>query len=218
MSWTVKAPNDSAKRKAFDDVIHKALNSEEILMFCAASDQGKYADLTYPRGSNPNSFRIGAAKATGSMSDTVGDFHKLSFTFPGHEVVIDHAYDDVFDKSFSKFEAHSGSSVANALAAALAALIIECVRLGILYTSETKQPDPSVAIRQSDLDAISRRGAMDDAFRVIGTNRNTDNMYIEVWKTFSGVAERLKQNEGARISQLEIIAGLARLFLKKGVT
>lgn len=105
MSWTVKPPKDPVKKKAFDDAIHNALNSRDILMFCAASDQGKPADLTYPHDSNPNSFRIGAAKATGSMSDAVGDVHKLSFTFPGHQVVMKRAYDDLMDRNFSKFEA-----------------------------------------------------------------------------------------------------------------
>lgn len=216
MSWTIKPPENPVKRKAFDDAIHHALNSRGMLVFCAASDQGQSADLTYPHGSNANSFRIGAAKATGSMSEAVGDAHKLSFLFPGHEVVIgDGTYDDVYDKGFGKFEAHSGSSVANALAVGLAALIVECVRLGVFYTSETNQLDPVVAIRKSDHAKIRNREQMQYAFTSIGTNRNTDHMYIEVWNTFSTVAESLKQNEGARISQLEIIAGLARLFLRK---
>lgn len=92
MSWTIKPPTEPTKKADFDHAINNALNIKGLLMFCAASDQGKSADLMYPHGSNPNSFRIGAAKATGSMLDTVGDAHELSFIFPGHEVVIDHNY------------------------------------------------------------------------------------------------------------------------------
>ncbi|KAJ4256271.1 hypothetical protein NW762_009351 [Fusarium torreyae] len=218
MSWTIKPPTELSKRKAFDDAIHTALNTKGILMFCAASDQGKSTDPMYPHGSNPNSFRIGAAKATGTMLDTVGDGHELSFTFPGHEVVVDRTYDDVHDKEFHKFEAHSGSSVANALAAGLAALIIECVRLGVIYTNEARQLGATVAaIRKDDLVKIRERKQMEYALTSIGTNRNTDNKYIEVWDTFSDVAESLKQHEGVRIDQLEVIANLAGMFLRKGV-
>lgn len=215
MSWTIKPPADLIERKKIDDAVHHALNKKGMAMFCAASDQGKSADLTYPHASNPNSFRIGAAKATGSMSDAVGDAHRLSFIFPGHEVVIDRAYDDVPDNTFQNFEPHSGSSVANALATGLAALICECVRLGVIHTNETKQSDSAVAITQNDLDKIYKRDTMQHAFTSIGTNRNTDHLYIEVWNTFPEAAEKLKRNQGDPRSELEIIAGLARLFLRK---
>ncbi|KAM0419064.1 hypothetical protein ACHAPT_012003 [Fusarium lateritium] len=215
MSWTIKPP-EGDKKKEFDDAIHNALNSKGVLMFCAASDQGQSADLTYPHGSNRASFRIGAAKATGSMSDTVGDAHDLDFIFPGHQVVVNSS-DDVYDTDLQKFEAHSGSSVANALAAGLAALVVECVRLGVFYTNETNQHDPTSAIRKDDLIKIRDRNQMKYALSWIGTNRNTDNKYIEVWDTFNAVAEKLRQNEGSRIDRLENIATLARFFLKKGV-
>ncbi|KAK8925053.1 Major intracellular serine protease [Metarhizium anisopliae] len=214
-SWTVKPP-EAGLKKAFDDAVHHALNTKGALMFCAASDQGKSADLTYPHGSNPNSFRIGAARATGSVVDNVGDGHELSFLLPGHEVVVDSAYEDVPDKEFGTFAPHSGSSVATALAAGLAALIVECVRLGVLYTAETGPPDETVTIGRDDLVRICERRQMEYALASIGTSRNTDNKYIEVWNTFGAAAEKLKHSEGDRMSQLEIIAGLARLFLRKG--
>ncbi|UKZ53163.1 hypothetical protein TrVGV298_006955 [Trichoderma virens] len=124
MPWTIKPPTEQKKKDEFDDAIHNALNTKGLLMFCAASDQGSSADLMYPYGSNPNSFRISAAKATGSMLDTVGDAHELSFISPSNEVVIDHDYQDVQDKAFREFEALSGSSVATALATGLAALVM----------------------------------------------------------------------------------------------
>lgn len=215
MSWTIKPPTEPAKKADFDHAINNALNTKGLLMFCAASDQGKSSDLMYPHGSNPNSFRIGAAKATGSMLDTVGDAHELSFIFPGHEVVIDHNDEDVYDKTFQKFEAHSGSSVATALATGLAALVMECVRLGILHTIETNQIDQNVAITKDDLTKIRERKQMEQALTLIGTSHLTKNKYIEVWKTFSGAAEDLKNLEGDRIGQLGRIASLARRFLGK---
>ena len=214
MSWTIKPPSDPTKKQAFDYAIHSALNEHNILIFCAASDHGKSADRTYPHASNPNSFRIGAARSTGSLLDQVSDSDGLSFLFPGHDVVVDRAYEDA---QLREFEAHTGSSVACALATGLAALIIECVRLGVFYTNETTQRDPSVAIRSDDLVKIRELRQMEYALKSIGTDRNTNNRYIEVWDTFSDVADKLKNNEGDRLGQLEAIAGIARVFLRKGV-
>ncbi|KAI1505744.1 hypothetical protein F5X99DRAFT_367585 [Biscogniauxia marginata] len=217
MSWTTKPPDNPRDREAFDNAIRKA-NSKGVLMFCSASDQGRFPDSNYPHASNPNyTFRIGAAKATGTTSDTVGDGHELNFIFPGHEVVLGPLYGDVADKSFTDFPSHTGSSVATALAAGLAALVLECVRLGIFYTMEARQQDPSVAIRREDLIKMRNKSAMEYAFSSIGVNRQTDNKYIEVWNTFSDVARDLKNNEGASSVQMGFIAGLARLFLRKGV-
>lgn len=220
MSWTIKPPIETAKAD-FDNAMHMAMNGKNhALMFCAASDQGKFSDRTYPHRSNPSSFRIGAAAATGKIMDTVGDADDLSFIFPGHEVVVDNWYDDVKDTTLKKFEAHTGSSVATALAAGLAALIMECVRLGVVHTNESpgKQQDATVAIRADDLVRIKDRDTMRSALLSIGTDINTRNLYLEVWRLFEDKAKKLEE---ARLNcdpegQLEIIAGMARNFLRKG--
>lgn len=192
-------------------------------MFCAASDQGKFPDQTFPHAVNPNIFRIGAAAATGKIMDTVGDHQGLSFILPGHEVVVDSWYDDVEDEALDKFEAHSGSSVATALAAALAALVIECVRLGVIHTNDSppeQQHDSTVAIRMNDLQQIRDQETMKKALSSIGTDNNTNHLYLKVWDLFEKNADKLK---AARLNrepggQLEIISGLARHFLRKGIT
>lgn len=220
MSWTIKPPTEPVKLQ-FDNAVHLALNGKHrALMFCAASDQGKFADRTYPHRSNPSSFRIGAAAATGKIMDTVGDTDDLSFIFPGHQVVVDNWYDDVQDTTLKKFEAHTGSSVATALASGLAALIMECVRLGVVHTNENpgKQQDATVAIKADDLVRIKDRDTMKSALLSIGTDINTRNLYLEVWRLFEDKAKKLEE---ARLDcdpegQLEIIAGLARIFLRKG--
>ncbi|KAK2012402.1 subtilisin-like protein [Colletotrichum eremochloae] len=209
MSWTMKPPLEDSVKDEFEDEIIKA-GKKGILMFCAASDQGKTADRTWPHSIGTKSFRIGAAKATGATASNVGDADLLSFTLPGHEGTIE----SVLGTSHRKLEGHSGSSVANALATGLAALIIECVRLGVFHTNRTAQHDPTVAIRKEDLLEIRKRENMDRALKSIGTNRNTEHKYIEVWQTFSDAAEKLK-HQGDPISQLDIIAGLARKFLRK---
>ncbi|ENH71717.1 Major intracellular serine protease [Fusarium oxysporum f. sp. cubense race 1] len=220
MSWAIKPPEEPL-RSQFDTAIFNAIGKHGVLIFCAASDQGQSADVSYPHASSHHCFRIGAAKATGSIVDTVGDSQTVDLIFPGHEVVID---SNETKTQLEKFDAHSGSSVANGLAAGLAALVIECVRLGALYTREYRKLEPKVAINYShisideeDLKKIRSRAQMAYALNWIGTNQNTNNKYIEVWHTFSGVAEKLSRSEGVSLEQLEHIATLAGFFLKKGM-
>ncbi|KAF5020073.1 hypothetical protein F66182_7915 [Fusarium sp. NRRL 66182] len=216
MSWTITPP-EGERRRRFDDAIYNALKVKGILVFCAASDQGKSADVTYPYGSNNASFRIGAAKATGGMAETVGDANGLDFIFPGHQVVTNGSEDSSYDSDLQEFEPQSGSSVATALAAGLAALIIECVRLGVFYTNKTNPVDPNTAIRKDDLVKICQRENMKSAMESIGTSRHTDGKYIEVWHRFDPVAEYLRRKDGSDIDQLEKIATLARHFFQKGL-
>ncbi|KAF9772122.1 hypothetical protein IL306_010180 [Fusarium sp. DS 682] len=218
MSWTIKPPEEESLRSEFDKAIFNA-NQDGALIFCAASDQGQYADLSYPHASSNQCFRIGAAKSTGNIVETVGDSQTVDFTFPGHEVVVDA---NEMNPQLKKFEAHSGSSVANGLATGLAALIIECVRLGVLYTRQYKKLDPKVvkgynyiSIDEEDLKKIRTRKQMEYAFNWIGTNHNTNNKYIEVWSRFNEAAGHLSDSEGVELEQLSHMAKLAASFLNK---
>lgn len=213
MSWTIKPPLDTTK---FDDAIKNAsTRNKPVLMFCSASDQGHFPDYNYPHASNPNAvFRIGASTATGAFADFVGDPTKLDLAFPGQEVDFDKNADR---EHLSRFESHTGSSIATALAAGLAALILECVRLGVIYTQEAQHSDPRMAIHKEDLIKIRSKMAMMDALRRIGTGEQTQNKYIEVWNTFDAITKKLKQEEGVRKNQLDVIAGLAQVLLNKGV-
>ncbi|KAM0490403.1 hypothetical protein ACHAP8_011620 [Fusarium lateritium] len=219
MSWTIKPP-EGELRNRFNAAVQNAVDNHGILMFCSTSDQGKSADINYPHQSNRQCFRIGGAKATGTMLDTVGDPHAVDFIFPGHEVVISSREDD---SSAQKFEPHTGSSVANALATGLAALVIECVRLSVIYNRElAKQGQQTVVafgyspIVEDDINKIRERARMEDAFHSIGVNQNTNHKYIEVWNTFDAVATNLKRS-GTEYEKLRHIATLAEYFLKKGV-
>ncbi|KAI3391719.1 hypothetical protein diail_6860 [Diaporthe ilicicola] len=224
MSWTIKPPEEPLKGLFLQAVNSAMIDPKGILMFCAAADQGNFTERTFPHTLNSNIFRIGAAAATGKVLDKVGARKDLSFTLPGHEVVIDHWYDDVGDQAFNHFEPHSGSSVATALAAALAALIIECVRLGVIHTnacSPEQQNDSTFAIRMGDLKRIRERETMRKALSSINTDIDADPLYLQVWDLFEKNAERLKAarigGERGGNEQLEIISGLARHFLRKGV-
>ncbi|KAF3074378.1 hypothetical protein CFAM422_003607 [Trichoderma lentiforme] len=215
MSWTIKQPEDTKQQQEFVDAVHIAINIKKILMFCAASDQGKSKDSSYPHDSNTKIFRIGAAKATGSIAEIVGDEHELSFIFPGHELVIDRR-EDFEDQEISQFEAHSGSSVATALATGLAALIFECVRLGVWHSETARKNETAMAITKDDLDGLRVRDRMESVLKCIGLDQNTNYKYIEVWKVFPAIASKLEHCEGSHEEQLEILAGLAFALLKKG--
>lgn len=214
MSWATKPPENQDDKMAFDDAIRKAHN-KNILMFCSATDQGKFEDLTYPHASNPQyTFKVGAAKATGVTPDFVNDTD-LKFVFPGHEVVLGTPYEDVSDKHFDSFVSHTGSSVATALASGLAALVLECVRLSYISTLKNPRLRGRGAIQRADMDRIRKREALESAFSYICGGRQADNKYIEVWKTFTEFGEDLKRNEGAYEAQMDVITRLARLFLRK---
>lgn len=220
MSWTIKPPKEATKKKLFTDTITSAMfNSKDTLMVCAASDQGKYPDRTYPHAVNSNISRIGAAAATGNLSDTVGDPQRLGFILPGQDVVIDNWYEDVEDEALANFEAHTGSSVATTLAVGLAALIVECVRLGMIHTNNSpqhQQQDPTLVITVDDLQQIRDHETMKTAMSAIGTDNNTDHLYLKVWEWFD--AQKLKVARGRPGGELEFISRLARHFLRKGIT
>ncbi|CEI68158.1 unnamed protein product [Fusarium venenatum] len=170
--------------------------------------------------SNRQCFRIGGAKATGTMLDTVGDPHAVDFIFLGHEVVISSREDE---SSAQKFESYTGSSVANALATGLATLAIECVRLSVIYNRElAKQGQQTIVafghspIVEDDITKVRERARMEDAFHSISVNQNTNHKYIEVWNTFDAVATNLKRSD-TEYEKLRHIATLVEYFLKKGV-
>ncbi|KAF5686700.1 hypothetical protein FDENT_5704 [Fusarium denticulatum] len=147
ISWTIKPPEEPL-RNQFDTAIFNAIGKHGCLIFCAASDQGQSVDVSYPHASSHHCFRVGAAKATGNIVDTVGDSQPVDIIFPGHEVVND---SNEAKTQLEKFDAHPGSSVANGLAAGLAALVIQCVKLGALYTREYRKLEPKVAINYSHI-------------------------------------------------------------------
>src|SRR4051794_39774893 len=127
MSWTIER---TELNKSDIDELERAIElaaSKDILMFCAATDQGAYRDRTYPAASGTKKiFKIGAAEASGAAYKWVGDQSAVDFIMPGHQVVLER-HDD---RNVTKFTPLTGSSVATALASGLAAVVLYCVQLG----------------------------------------------------------------------------------------
>ncbi|KAK3324380.1 peptidase S8/S53 domain-containing protein [Cercophora scortea] len=89
MSWTIDPPGDEDVRRELEDAILRA-EKANILMFCSAADQGAKQTDTYPSRATRRIFTIGAAGSSGETTSWVGNPEKVSFTFPGDGVEMNH--------------------------------------------------------------------------------------------------------------------------------
>ena len=180
-------------------ILQKAVNSK-ALMFCSAPDEGNFASLDYPSGpwrKNKRFFRIGAASAHGQVFDLSPE-DGITFVLPGVDVVKDEAGGN---KSLSggitgrvkDFRYETGSSVATALAAGLAAMIICCVKASILalMTANQNQQVVGLAINNDGAETIVDTQAMMEAFRSLG--HVTSNNFIQVWDELDNVTTMLQE-------------------------
>lgn len=129
MSWTItpSSNEDETERKERKELEQAIMDAAaaEILMFCSASDEGAKQNDTLPSKAMSGSiFKIGGADVNGNLYERVGDIAAVDYTLPGHLV----ASEVPPDVTRSKVQYSSGSSVATALAAGLAALILYCAR------------------------------------------------------------------------------------------
>ena len=130
MSWTIERTDENKSDiLALEQAVQVAAN-KRILMFCAASDGGPVSDRSFPaRSVKEVLFKIGAATEEGSKWKWVGDATNIDFIFPGHKVVKER-YTEAPIQSCNLL---TGSSVATAIAAGLAALILDCVQRAALH-------------------------------------------------------------------------------------
>ncbi|KAF2106735.1 hypothetical protein BDV96DRAFT_607204 [Lophiotrema nucula] len=203
MSWTVQQnKNDNSDdierlRDRLREASTKSSTSgqQEILLFCSAPDKGhsNLEDQYFPFdcAGVPQMFKIGAADPDGSISRWVDS--RVDYILPGHEVQMKDCDIDIEEDKIPR----TGSSVATALAAGLAALIIHCVRLGVIYNHyEYRGLSPSGPSAGVDLDCYRRiktYKGMKDAFRRIakeGTHGSSDKR-LGVETFFQGKASRL---------------------------
>lgn len=130
MSWTIKKTEENTSHIESLEKAVQAAAKDNILMFCAASDGGAVTDQTFPAESQRESvFKIGAATEEGKAWKWVGEGKNVDFIFPGHEVVQER-YKEALLQNCNLL---TGSSVATAIAAGLAALVLDCVQLAALH-------------------------------------------------------------------------------------
>jgi hypothetical protein len=99
----------------------KAINAN-ILIFYLARDKRAYNASIYPSKATGKIFTISAANSLGASIDYIGNISKLSYTFPGDKVKVDNG-----PTRRTPQEIVDRLSVATALAAGLAALILYCI-------------------------------------------------------------------------------------------
>lgn len=190
-------------------MLQKAVDSK-VLMICSAPDKGKFTTYDYPSGPWPDEFlRIGAARADGTVFDWTSD-NGIDFALPGVDVIKDQDGDSHslrrstlgeggVTKRADKAEYETGSSVATALAAGLAAMLIYCVKASILSNmtaNKDKGVVQGVAIDLNDAASIAKRDAMRNAFSRLG--KVTDNQFIQVWDSLDDISLILGVMEKAR--------------------
>ena len=199
MSWTIRKTDENASHiEDLEKIVKKAARNG-ILMFCAASDGGAVTDQTFPAESQRELvFKIGAATEEGKAWKWVGEEKKIDFIFPGHEVVQERYEGALLEKC----NVLTGSSVATALAAGLAALVLDCVQIAAFHYAElveeqTKLSESSVQqekravdfsrilslerVLHDDYVKLKKTTEMKAAFIRIGV---TDEKYVKVWELF----------------------------------
>ncbi|KAG6356900.1 hypothetical protein INS49_014775 [Diaporthe citri] len=208
MSWTIE---ETDKNEPGIRELNKAIGSaaeQNILMFCAAADQGAAIDRTYPAASPTKQlFKIGAAEAAGGTYKWVGDLSHVDFIFPGHQVVTER-HDDPRVKSYT---ALTGSSVATALASALAAVILYTVQIGGIRRDEKIRrgiglPDSGLINRYK---VLKDHNKMREAFQQIGTTKESDHKYIKVWERFERKVKRAESDGAPKDKYINYIMELA---------
>jgi hypothetical protein len=190
MSWTIETPEET---KLLENAIGAALD-EEILLFCASNDQGNLTDVPYPAKAAGTKiskiFKIGSATVLGLRDMAAQD--SVDFIAPGAEFVKRTLHDD--DQGFAG--PRSGSSIATARCAGLAAVILQCIML--IQTDYTKK---SVRTHNNMVAMLKR--LVDD---------NDKDNYLRVWKVFEVALEKAKLDKNY---EWNVISTVANLFITR---
>ncbi|KAK4080975.1 hypothetical protein Trihar35433_2080 [Trichoderma harzianum] len=197
--------NANGKRNIDADYAAQAVD-RKVLMFCSAPDDGKFTELDYPSGPWPDHFfRIGAAAADGTIFKWTPEVG-ITYVLPGVEVVVNrslHARERL-TKRVDDFKYETGSSVATALAAGLAAMIIYCIKASILTTklaNQNRDPIVGIAIADNDANMIANPEAMKRAFARLG--RVTNAKFIQIWEKLDHVSDTLEVLNGRELKPEE---------------
>ncbi|KAL7800594.1 hypothetical protein V8C43DRAFT_274335 [Trichoderma afarasin] len=241
MSWTIKSTVENGHDETDQDIkdLQNAIKnaiSKGALLFCAAPDEGNKSDATfrqyYPVGYSSCShqmFKIGAAASTNKAWEKTGRVSQLDFLLPGHEV--EPRMGDRIEIKESGLQ--TGSSIATALAAGLAALVIYCVQLAAIESyqlelsdkshqttktqdNDTRQLPINRPITIEDLQSIQTFDSMSHAFRGIHRSNSVnqvDDNYLDVERLFSPLCVKLHDNTLHDMEKKGIIMELARKLL-----
>lgn len=175
--------------------------AQKVLMFCSASDHIEANSMEMlPFSQAPDHiFRIGAALEHGEQDATTEDKSRIRYYFPGNRVA------GLWNERLPKpVEYHDGSSVATALAAGLASLIIHCTEVVKSCQDAGKSSHDKFSGYR---DMLKTREYMKRAFDNIRSDQWTDTKYIPVWKLFGDATEGLTKGSNIQ-DKLEALEDL----------
>ncbi|KAM0351825.1 hypothetical protein ACHAPU_002338 [Fusarium lateritium] len=191
-----KPHSDQSILKSLERIVLERACKQQVLMFCSSSDQISDTDH-YPSSFRRHRFfLIGAAHDDGSAYGHAGKNN--DFIFPGVNVDTSggrslHLY--LADRTAASEES-TGSSIATALAAGLAAMITYCFKASALATVIARMQQgrdymvrPEL-VKQVDVDRIAEHDVLKGAFNRIGKLEN--GQFIQVWDRFQPATEYLK--------------------------
>jgi len=205
MSWSIKQDETDKSQKGHLNRLREALtpqkNCKKPLLFCSAPDIGQSSTKNryYPFGCDEiqNIFKIGAATADGSTHRWTG--HEVHYILPGEKVLIRKEGEvDPGEGDCPK----TGSSIATALAAGLAALIIHCVRLGAIYSTCNENKS---GMNSKTLEAVKTFEVMKHAFDTLklqGTSAGAEKR-LGVESFFASPGKKLNRNDDLHDSQVD---------------
>ncbi|KAK2041487.1 hypothetical protein LZ31DRAFT_567933 [Colletotrichum somersetense] len=192
--------------------------SRNALMFCSSSDQIS-ATKHYPSAFRRSRFfLIGATHDDGSAYGHAGKSN--DFTFPGVNVSTSGGSSlpaFLADKMLSSKEA-TGSSIAMALAAGLAAIITYCFKASALAmaTARMRQGKDYVAgselVQPGDVEKIAEHSVLKTAFNRIG--RKDNGQFTQVWDRFNP-ATLVLEGEGKYEDKLTCIMKLCSNLIER---
>ncbi|EYB24163.1 hypothetical protein FG05_00121 [Fusarium graminearum] len=195
MSWTIPIPvTGSDNQKRIDNVLKLAC-SKDVLMFCSSPDQ-RTQTKHYPSHYNREKiFLIGAADDSGTAFNHSGLDN--DFIFPGVNVNTGNNLGRYHSNdSTSPVQMATGSSIATALAAGLAAMVTYCFKTSALaaVTTRIAQGRPPAAsgtelIKPQDVGRIAHHDGLKKVFDRIGTMDG--GKFIAVWRIFRPATECL---------------------------
>ncbi|KAM0186999.1 hypothetical protein ACHAPA_002877 [Fusarium lateritium] len=219
MSWTIPVPAEgSDEKKLLDSVLERACK-QKVLMFCSSSDLISDTDH-YPSAFRRHRFfLIGAAHDDGSAYGHAGKDN--DFIFPGVNVNTSsgrnlHLY--LADKT-SATEESTGSSIATALAAGLAAMITYCFKASALYTVMTRMQQGNEymvrpeLVKRADVERITEHDVLKAAFSRIG--KVESGQFIQVWDRFGPASKFLEDESRSEEDKLACIMNLCSNLIER---
>ncbi|KAI0474244.1 hypothetical protein F4859DRAFT_521966 [Xylaria cf. heliscus] len=236
MSWSIQLEAEGPYRQGINElkkVVSKAKDAKKRipLMFCAMRDDGipgaKIEDLPATM-EGCKTFRIGAADSTGQAWNKVSYSHvdkESMYLFPGVDIrdVLpsesdEHRPDtDKVQKELTDKNGFTGSSIATALAAGLAALLLHCTRLGVFFTEKMREGKIQHFRDPIETQAISKNGEFDQmrsAFDKL-CQRNQQNLkYANPGDRFQKAIQSMRVSDrdgGVRTDSAETLQPIATL-------